>query len=205
MSARISYAPHYFVHGASAFYGDLAVGRDRYRSMAGGAAEWSQAFGPTVASASVVAARLRYGAENQPRDADLYAATAGLRRSFDAAWGPVASIGASVTRQHSRTGFDELVPRTFGLNAGISVTPAAHVAASVGYAYQRNHYQGPDFFAWPEARRDALHALDAAVALRLSPAWSLRLEASASRNRSNADVYAYRREIATLKLRYESP
>lgn len=190
---------------ASLLYGYLGVGEARYRTTEGGSVEWQyQLSGGRSLTAGLVAARLSHGLGNEPRDANLYAGSVGVRQQFASPWNPVLTASLSAGEQRSRTGFDELVPRMLGANVAMSYTPAPKFGVQVGYTYQRSRYQGPDFFAYPEHRLDHYHALNAAFSWLLGPNLSLRLEALASRNRSNAAVYEFPREVIALKLRFDS-
>ena len=85
----------------------------------------------------------------------------------------------------------------------MTFTPVAKWGVLVGYTYQESNYQGPDFFAQPDARHDKYEAVNAAVSYLYSRNISFRGEALFSRNRSNADAYAFPRDVYTAKIRYE--
>lgn len=184
--------------------GAIRIGTHLYRSTLGVGADWQfQLDGAQALTAGAQFARLTHRGTNTPRDADYYGVNVGYRRQFAHAWQPVVQANAGVGEQRSRLGFDELVPRTVGLGLTVNVFPAPRWGVLAGYAWQRGRYQGPDFFAFPEHRRDTYEAFNAAVTYLLTRELSLRLEAASARNRSNADAYAFPRDNVLLKLRYE--
>jgi hypothetical protein len=76
---------------------------------------------------------------------------------------------------------------------------------SLGATYLHSHYQGPDESDVSRAtvRKDNYSAVDASVSYAYTRSLSVRLELLGSRNNSNLDLYAYRRDLATLKVRYD--
>ena len=205
VAAGLSLARDKHLLRASALYGFLEVGASRFRSSSGGSLEWQYALGNGRAlTAGALALRLEHGAGNEPRDADLYALSIGARQQLSHPWNPVIAVAVSGGEQRSRTGFDELVPRMLGANASLALAPHARLGVLLGYTYQRNRYQGPDFFAYPEHRLDRYQALNATLSWMLTRHWSLRLEALTSRNRSNSEVYSFPRDLVALKLRFDS-
>ena len=197
------------VRGANSYrfgvnYGVITVGASTYRSTSGGSAEWQyQLDGAQSFSLGAQVARLDYNEDNSPRDADFVGVNAGYRRSFDYDWQPVLMLGVNAGRQHSRTDHAELVPRSLGASAAVTFTPAAKWGAQLGYTYQKSDYRGPDFFAFPDERRDRYDAYNAAVTYLYSRNISFRGEALFSKNRSNADAYAFPRDVYAFKVRYE--
>ena len=190
-------------------YGVLTVGASTYRSTFGGSAEWQhQLDGAQSVNLGAQVARLVYNdnnnnQDNSPRDADFVGVTAGYKRSFNYDWQPVLMLGVNAGSQHSRTDHSELVPRSLGASAAVTFSPAAKWGAQLGYTYQRSDYRGPDFFAFPDKRRDKYDAGNVALTYLYSRNISLRGEALFSKNRSNADAYAFPRDVYAFKVRYE--
>ena len=128
---------------------------------------------------------------------------ADYRRVFDHEWQPILMLGVNAGSQHSRTGHAELVPRSRGASVAMTFAPTAKWGAQLGYTYQQSDYRAPDFFAFPDRRHDKYDAYNAAVTYLYSRNISFRAEALFSRNRSNADAYAFPRDIYAFSVRYE--
>jgi hypothetical protein len=185
-------------------YGVITVGAEYYSSALGGAVEWQHQFDDVQSlTLGAQAARLDYNSDNSPRDADFWGVTAVYRRLFNYAWQPILLLGVNAGDQHSRTGYAELVPRSRGASVAVTFTPAEKWGGQLGYTYQQSDYHGPDFFAYPDSRHDKYHAFNAALTYLYSRAVSLRAEVVLARNRSNAEAYAFPREVYALKVRYE--
>ncbi len=197
------------VRGGNAYrfginYGAVTVGASTYRSTITGSAEWQhQLDGAQSVSLGAQVARLVYNDDNSPRDADFVGVSAGYKRSFKHAWQPVLMLGVNAGSQRSRTDHPELVPRALGASAALTFAPAERWGAQLGYAYQRSDYRGPDFFAFPDKRHDKYDAGNVALTYLYSRSISFRGEALFSRNRSNADAYAFPRDVYSFKVRYE--
>jgi len=195
--------------------GLVTVGRDSFRRATSGSAEWQRQFDNNQAVTVVVQlARFSYLStraseegvppnDNSPRDADYQGISASYKRALAGGWKPVVAIGVNAGKQHSRTGHPELVPRTAGVNLSAGFAPMTDWDFLVGFAWQRSDYGGPDFFAQPEARHDRYSVATAAATYHYSKNISVKGEALVSRNRSNADAYAFPRNLVSLKLRYE--
>jgi hypothetical protein len=197
-------------------YGAITVGSHTFRESAGLSAEWQKQLGKNqFITLGAQAARLRYSTtvsrnddtvvdvDNSPRNADSYSLSVGYKYFFQHPWEPILTLGANVGDQHSRTGHPELVPRSAGVNALLNFSPAPKWGLSAGYTYQASNYHGPDFFAQPESRRDRYSAVNLGVTYLYSRSISVLGQVLLSRNRSNADAYAFPREVYGVKLRYE--
>ena len=90
-----------------------------------------------------------------------------------------------------------------GASAAVTFTPVEKWGAQLGYTYQRSDYRGPDFFAFPDKRHDKYDAYNVALTYLYSRNISFRGEALFSKNRSNADAYAFPRDVYSFKVRYE--
>jgi hypothetical protein len=197
-------------------YGATRLGTSNYRSSTGGLFEWQYQFDAAQSfSLAFQAVRFDYSTstisdgttvtvtDNSARNADFYGLNAGYRRVFAHGWEPVLTLGVNAGEQHSRTGRPDLMPRTLGANVGLTFTPVAKWGVQFGYAYLKSDYQGTDFFAFPDARHDKYDAANAAISYLYSRKISFRGEALWSKNRSNADVYAFPRDVYLAKVRYE--
>lgn len=185
-------------------YGVITVGSSTYRTTTGGSAEWQhQLDGAQSFSLGAQFARLDYDDANSPRDADFVGFNAGYKRTFNHPWQPVLNLGLNAGVQRSRTDHDELVPRTVGASAAVTFAPAEKWGAQLGYTHQSSDYRGPDFFAFPDKRRDKYDAGNVALTYLYSRNISIRGEALFSKNRSNADAYEFPRDVYSLKVRYD--
>ena len=198
------------------FYGVVTVGSQTFRSATGASAEWQHQFDDRQSlTIGAQGAQYRYSTtdsrvdstvtavDNSPRDADFHGISAAYRRLFRHPWQPILSLGVNAGDQHSRTGHPELVPRSWGASATVTFTPVPKWGVLLGYAYQQSDYGGPDFFAQPDSRHDRFDAVNAAVSYLYSRNVSFRGEAMFSNNRSNADAYAFPRDVYAVKVRYE--
>jgi predicted porin len=128
--------------------------------------------------------------------------SAGYRQQFSYRWQPAISVGANYGQQHSTTGRLDLVPRTTGVNAGVSFTPAPKWGVSLDYIYLQSDYQAPDIIIG-DTRHDKYQAFIGAVTYLISRNLSVRAEAQLARNQSNIDLYAFPRDVYVVKMRYE--
>lgn len=185
-------------------YSEVAVENDKYRDGRGVSGEWQyQIDEKQNMSLGAQTARYHYTGANEPRDADFLGVSAGYRRLFTHPWQPILTLQASTGKE------DPLAPnrqdlgrKIHGARAALSFTPAAKWGASLGFTYQESEYGAPDVFLGV-IRRDKYEAWDAALTYLLSRNWSIRGEALWTKNRSNVALYAFTRDLYTVKLRYE--
>ncbi|MBK0391985.1 hypothetical protein [Ramlibacter algicola] len=197
-------------------YGLVTVGSRNFRRANSVSVEWQQRIDDTQSlTLGGQYARFNYGTtesiadgistlvDNSARDADFTGISAVYKRTWATAWSPLLTLALNMGDQRSRTGHDELVPRTLGASASLNLSPLPKWGVLVGYSYQQSKYHGEDFFTSPDSRRDRFHAIDLGLTYLWSRHLSFRAEAQLSRNRSNADVYAFPRNVFALKARYE--
>lgn len=183
--------------------GYITLGNRTYRTATGGSAEWKHQLSEFASlSVGVQGAQLRYTDPNTPRDADFWGVSAGYRRQFTHRWQPAISLGVNYGQQHSKQDRLDLVPRTAGVNAGVSFTPAAKWGVSLDYLYLQSDYQGPDVIIG-ETRHDKYQAYMGTVSYLISRNLSVRAEAQLARNQSNIDLYAFPRDVYMVKMRYQ--
>jgi hypothetical protein len=197
-------------------YGLVTLASNTFRRATGGSVEWQHQFDDRQSlTFGAQLARFKYSTtesrsddvvttvDNSPRDADFHGVSALYKRVLGQAWEPTVTLGVNAGDQRSRTGHPELVPRSWGASASINLTPAPKWGLLAALAYQQSDYHGPDFFAQPDARHDKYSALNVALTYLYSRHVSVRGEALFSRNRSNADAYAFPRNVYSVKVRYE--
>jgi len=87
-------------------------------------------------------------------------------------------------------------------NRDLTFTPAAKWGVALGVNYLASDYLDINFLAG-EARRDQYRTFNGIISYLISRNLSIRAEALVARNSSNIDLYAFQREVFTLKMRYE--
>lgn len=183
--------------------GYITLGNRTYRTGTGGSAEWKYQLGELQSlSLGIQGAQLRYTDPNTPRNADFWGVSTSYRQQFSYRWQPAFSLGANYGQQHSKEGRRDLVPRTAGVNAGVSVTPAAQWGVTLDYVYLQSDYQDPDIIIG-DTRHDKYQAFIGAVTYLISRSLSVRTEVQLARNQSNIDLYAFPRDVYAVKMRYE--
>jgi len=188
---------------ATASHASVEVDHKRFRDVDGLSGELShqldelQSFGPFLQWA-----RLSYTGDNQPRDADLYAAGVNYRKAFIGPYQPLLTLSANVSEEANRRNRPDLGRDMYGLRAAVALTPAPKWFASVGLGYQLSKYSGPDALL-QTVRRDDYYSLDATVGYAFTRKLSLRGEFIVTENKSNIELYEYNRNLYGVKLRYD--
>ena len=203
VAAGVTFLREKNLYKASLNQGFITLGDRGYRTATGAGVEWRRQLDELNSfSLGAQYAELRYNDPNGAQDATFAGINAGFRHQFTGRWQPAIIFGANYGEQHSTQSRPDLVPRTKGVSAGINFTPAAKWGVAFGAAYLAADYQGVNFLA-NEARHDEYTSYNAVVSYLISRNLSIRGEAVVSRNTSNIDLYAFQREVFTLKMRYE--
>jgi len=191
------------LYRATASYATVEVDYKRFRDVYGLSGELQhqldelQSFGPYVQYA-----RLSYTGNNEPRDADLYAAGINYRKAFIGPFQPLLTASLSVGNEHNVRDRPDLGRDIYGGRVAVAVTPAPKWSASVGLGYQLSKYNGVDPLLLT-TRKDDYYALDATVGYAFSRNLSVRGEIFLSDNKSNIQLYEYRRDLYAVKVRYD--
>lgn len=184
--------------------GTLLLDNTRFRDLHGLTAEWQRQLAPaTLLNAVGSYAQLGYTGGNAARDADLYSLGIGLRQGLVAPWDPVVSGMVNVGRERNRRSRDDLARDFYGLRAGAQGRPTDRLELSAAATLLRSEYLEADGFLG-STRRDWYTALELTAAWTLTREWSLRGELVTSRNASSVALYEYTRDLALVKLRYET-
>lgn len=184
-------------------HSEVAVDDKRFRDVDSIAGEWHRQLDELqTVSPFAQYAQLRYTGDNKPRDADFYTIGVGYRKTFISNWQPLLTANLNGGEEHDIRGRPDLGREIYGGRLAISATPLPKWTISVGGAYQHSHYQGPDALLLT-IRRDNYYSVDATVGYAITRHLSARLELLGSKNDSNLALYAYRRDMATLKVRYD--
>jgi hypothetical protein len=203
VAAGLTYLQNKNFYRATLSHSEVAVDDARFRDVDSISAEWHRQLDELqTISPFAQYAQLRYTDSNQPRDADLYAVGLGYRKAFIGNWQPLLTANVNGGEEHDIRGRPDLGREIYGGRLALSVTPAPKWALSAGGTYQHSHYQGPDALL-QAVRKDNYYAVDATVSYAYTRNLSVRLELLGSKNDSNLDLYPYRRDMATLKVRYD--
>ncbi len=189
--------------GASLAYQKL--GGEPYRRVRGLALDGSWiADGRNALSAGVQGGKLVYEGANAVRDADFLSATAGWRHLLPGAWRPEVELTASAGREKNRFAERQDLSRDLlGTRLSAGISPWRGWTLGAGVSWQASDYLEPDL-ALQTTREDRYLAGDLSLAWRFAPSLTLRAEFLEARNRSNLELYEYRRRAASLRLRYET-
>lgn len=202
-SGGLSYLLEKDLYRATLSYGTLDVDYQRFRDVTALTGEWIRQLDELSGiNTSLQLADLDYTGNNDVRDARLYGLSLGYRRAFIQPWSPMVSISFSYSVEDNRANRDDLGRDIYGLRLGVSATPAPRWSASAGAGIQASRYAAQDALLLT-TRRDSYLSLDAAVAYAVNRQLSLRGELLLSDNRSNINLYDYRRDVIAFKVRYE--
>jgi hypothetical protein len=191
------------LYRVTASHATVEVDHTRFRDVDGISGELShqidelQSVGPFVQLA-----RLSYTGDNRPRDADFYSAGVNYRKAFIGPFQPLLTVSANIADEHNVRDRPDLGRNIYGGRVAIALTPAPKWSASVGVAYQNSKYSAVDPLL-ATTRKDDYYALDATVGYAFSRKLSLRGELLLSDNKSNIELYEYKRNLLGVKLRYD--
>lgn len=190
---------------AAASFSYQRLGGEPYRRARGLALDASYMPDERSAwTAGVQGGRFLFHGVNAVRDSDFIAATAGWKRFFATAWRPEIELAGNVGRERNRLGQRQDLSRDLlGARVSGSVTPVRGWTLGAGVSWLASDYLEPDL-ALQTTRSDRYLAGDLSLEWRFSPTLAARAEFVAARNRSNLELYEYRRHAAMLRLRYET-
>jgi hypothetical protein len=203
MSGGVSYRKEESLFRLGANFTNLWVDDHDFRSTYGGTGEWLYQIDQQQ-SAGLIGqyARLDYSGNQSPRDADYWGLIGTYRKLFAYGWQPILSLGLTVGTEDTRENRPDLVRNLYGGRVGVSFTPQARWGVSLAYGHLRSDYKGPDVF-FGVTRKDKYDAVEAAVTYLYTKNLSFKGEVLFSKNHSNIALYAFPRDIAAFKVRYE--
>jgi hypothetical protein len=202
-AAGLSYLRNKNFYRATFSHNEVSVDDTRFREVDSAGLEWNRQLSDRqTISPFIQYAELRYVGDNRLRDADLLAGGIGYRVSFGGNWQPLLSASVNGGTEHNIRDRQDLGREIYGGRVALAITPAAKWGVSTGVSFQHSHYTGPDLLLG-ETRKDNYYAVDATVSYAITRNLSARVELTGSKNSSNFDLYAYRRDMAILKLRYD--
>ena len=203
LNAGLSYLKNKNLYRLSGFYSRIDVNSDLFLQSPGTTAEWFYQYDELQAINTFAQyANLNYAGTNSPRSSNFYSGGLGYRKAFIAKWQPLFSLGASYSRENNTEGRDDLSRDIYSGSISFGVTPFPKWAVSIGGAYQRSLYRAPDAFLLT-TRADSYYTANAAISYAITPRLSAWVENLYSKNNSNISLYAYSREVAAFKLRYD--
>lgn len=182
---------------------EVSVDYTRFRTVNSLSGEWLHQLDELqTISPFVQFADFSYAGNNQARDAEFYAAGIGYRKAFIGKWQPLLTVSANTGKEHNTEGRPDLGREIYGGRIALAITPAPKWALAVGSTYQKSRYDGPDALLGT-VRQDHYYAADLTASYAYTKNLSLRAELLASKNDSNLELYAYRRDMLTFKARYD--
>ncbi len=189
----------------TAAFGSLTLDNTRYRDVGSLSGEWHrQTSSNRTWSALVQWAQLGYTGNNEARDADIFTVGAGVRQALGGAWNVAAQGGLTFGLEANRRNRDDLGRTLSGARLGLTASPQDRITFFATASLQNSEYLEADAFL-ARRRSDWYYALDAGSSYALDKQWSVRLELTAARNRSNIELYDFNRNVAAVKVRYETP
>ncbi len=203
LSGGVSYRQEQSLYRLGANFTNLWVDDRDFRSTYGATGEWLYQIDEQQ-SAGLIGqyARLDYSGNQSPRDANYWGVIGTYRKLFTQSWQPILSVALTAGTEDTLTNRPDLVRNLFGGRIGVSFTPQAKWGVSIAYGYLQSDYKGADPF-FGVTRKDKYDAVDAAVTYLYTKNLSFKGEVLFSKNHSNIALFAYPRDIAAFKVRYE--
>jgi hypothetical protein len=203
VNAGLTYIQDKNLYRLTASHATVEVDNKRFRDVDGVSGELSrqidelQSLGPYLQYA-----KLSYTGDNQPRDADLFAAGLTWRKAFIAPYQPLLTASVNLSNEHNTRNRPDLGRDMYGGRVALALTPAPKWSAAVGVAYQHSKYSAVDPLL-ATLRKDDYYALDATIGYAFTRQLSVRGEVILSDNKSNLQLYEYDRNVYAVKLRYD--
>jgi hypothetical protein len=198
-----SYLSEKNLYRGTASYSNLEVDYRRFRDVSALTGEWMHQLDELQGiNGSLQWADLDYSGNNDIRDSRLYSLGAGYRRAFIGRWSPMLTLSGGYSVEDNLAGRDDLGRDIYSLRVGLSGSPAPRWSVGGSLGFQSSHYAAQDVL-FATTRRDSYLSADVAVGYAVSRSLSVRGELLLSSNRSNIDLYDYRRDVVAAKVRYE--
>lgn len=199
----VSYFKDRNFYRLTAAHSEVSVDYNRFRNVDSLSGEWLHQIDELqTISPFVQTARFAYTGDNRVRDADFLAAGIGYRKAFISTWQPLLTLSANTGNERNTENRPDLGRKIHGGRIALAITPMPKWGLSVGGTYQKSRYDSPDLLLGT-TRSDNYYAADAVASYAYSRNLSLRTELLLSKNASNLELYRYRRDMLTFKLRYD--
>jgi hypothetical protein len=203
VNGGLSYFKDRNFYRLTAAHSEVSVDYNRFRNVDSLSGEWLHQLDELqTISPFVQTARFSYTGDNQVRDADFLATGIGYRKAFIDSWQPLLTLSVNTGKEHNTEGRPDLGREIYGGRVALAITPIPKWALSVGGTYQKSRYDGPDLLLGT-TRSDNYYAADAVASYAYTRDLSLRAELLLSKNESNLELYTYRRDMLTFKIRYD--
>jgi hypothetical protein len=182
-------------------WSQLELDGTNYVSITSETAEWTRQIGELqTITPAIQYAELRY--PTQPvRNSELTNLGLTYRQAFTHEWQPVLSFSGTYGEERN-TQADNLARRISAFRVAGGISPLPKWVLSAGLSYQESQYRGADPLLLI-VRHDRYGSLDLLASYQWTKQLSVRLEGLVSSNHSNLGMYAYDRDLAAIKLRYE--
>jgi hypothetical protein len=203
INGGVSYFKDRNFYRLTASHSEASVDYNRFRNVDSLSGEWLHQLDELqTISPFVQTARFAHTGDNRVRDADFLAAGIGYRKAFIDLWQPLLTVSVNTGKEHNTEGRPDLGRDLYGGRIAIAITPIPKWAVSVGGTYQKSNYAAEDALLGT-TRRDNYYAADAVASYAITRDLSLRAELLLSKNESNLELYTYRRDMLTFKLRHD--
>jgi tetratricopeptide (TPR) repeat protein len=142
-----------------------------------------------------------YSSDISYRDSTVETAGFGVENAFASAWRPTVGFQLSEAKEDNLANHFDLSRVLDTWRISTSVSPTDKIGLLFAYSEQQVAYQAisPGF---DSVRSDVLATLDLILSYSLDPNWTLRADIQQMDNKSNQSLYAFRRTMGGLKLRY---
>jgi tetratricopeptide (TPR) repeat protein len=178
------------------------VNSARYSARLSTTGEVQYAMGDGLTgSARAQYAEQSYASDISYRDATSETLGFGVEQALATAWRPILGFQLSESREDNLSKRLDLsrVMDSWRISAGLN--PTDKIGLLLAYSQQQTAYQAEDL-AFGTVRNDSLETLDLILSYALEHNWTLRADVQQMENRSNQSIYAFRRTLVGLKLRY---
>ncbi len=203
VNGGVSYFKDRNFYRLTASHAETSVDYNRFRTVNSLSGEWLHQIDELqTISPFVQYAEFAYTGANQLRDAEFTAAGLGYRKAFIGKLQPLFTASINTGKEHNTEGRPDLGRDLYGGRVALALTPAPKWAISIGSSYQNSRYQGQDLLL-QTTRKDNYYAVDAFASYAYTRNLSLRAELLMAKNNSNLELYSYRRDILTFKVRYD--
>lgn len=188
----------------TASYSQLNVDWNDFRRIYAIGGEWHRQVDElNTGNVFLQYAKLEY--PDQPvRDSDFYGAGVGWRRAFISPLRPVLQGQVMLGREENSASppRDDLSRDLITLRGSVSLTPAPMWGISAALTYTGSNYKEPDLLLGAK-REDDYFAAEAGLSYRWTKNMTLRADYVVSENQSNIGLFTFRRQVLTLRARYE--
>ncbi len=203
VSGGVSYFKDNNFYRLTASHSEVSVDYNRFRTVNSLSGEWLHQLDELQSiSPFVQTAQFAYAGDNRVRDAEFNAAGIGYRKAFITQWQPLLTASINAGKERNTEGRPDLGREMHGGRIALAITPIPKWALAVGATFQKSRYSAEDALL-ATTRKDNYYAADAVASYAYTRDLSLRAELLLSKNDSNLELYTYRRDMLTFKLRYD--